>query len=298
MARLIDHLLRSKGIPEMQATGLRRATVIVADNVADYVFTRQQADYRSTIALPNVAPPLRELFVEFRVPKIGGVGWLLHSSDLQDVRHVAAQYMMRTTPASPGDARWYVRGYLFYEALPPQPQLLCELYVSPDGRLCPIQTGPNAVQHYTVEPTEGSVYAEAYAQEPIGKWLLGPSVVLHVALWTLCFMHTKNVQLEDQAPPPKLSRRHEKKHGRPLCTFKTLKIQPMRGRRDAAEAQGGAHGAPSLHIRRGHFKTFTDAAPLFGRVVGTYWWEQALVGKAERGLVAKDYQVEIDLKGA
>jgi len=297
MARLIDKLLHAKGIPEMQATGLRRATVIAADNVADYVFARQQADLRSTVALPNVAPPLREMFVEFRVPKIGAVGWLLHGTDQWDPNQLAAQRIARTAPANPADARWYIRGYLFYEVYPARAQMWAELFVNPDGTICPIKTGPNTVQEYLIQPTEGSVYADEHAKDPFGRWLLGPSVILHVALWTLCFMHTKNVQIEDQEPPPKLSRRHQKKYGTPLCTFKTLKIQPMKGRRDAAEAQGGEHSPPSLHIRRGHFKTFTDAAPLFGRVVGTYWWEQALVGKAERGIVAKDYRVEPEAKG-
>ena len=48
--------------------------------------------------------------------------------------------------------------------------------------------------------------------------------------------------------------------------------------------------------QRGHFKTYTDAAPLFGQFVGTYWWEQSIAGKKSNRVVVKDY--EMDLTGA
>jgi hypothetical protein len=50
----------------------------------------------------------------------------------------------------------------------------------------------------------------------------------------------------------------------------------------------------ALHICRGHFKTFTEDAPLFGKRVGTYWWASQVRGKAEEGVVEKDYRVWLD----
>lgn len=44
-----------------------------------------------------------------------------------------------------------------------------------------------------------------------------------------------------------------------------------------------------LHSRRGHFKTYTADAPLFGQHVGTWYWNPDLVGDPEVGVVDKDY---------
>jgi hypothetical protein len=110
----------------------------------------------------------------------------------------------------------------------------------------------------------------------------------------ISFMHCKNVDVRPVDPPERLSRRHERKHGHPLTRYHVLDIQPMRRILDTegeAQTQGLGH---ALHICRGHFKTFTAEAPLFGKRVGTYWWEAQVRGKAEEGVVGKDYRVRLD----
>jgi hypothetical protein len=47
-----------------------------------------------------------------------------------------------------------------------------------------------------------------------------------------------------------------------------------------------------LHLCRGHFKTYTDDAPLFGRYTGTWWWQSMVRGDKELGEVEKDYDIE------
>lgn len=84
----------------------------------------------------------------------------------------------------------------------------------------------------------------------------------------------KNVTVEDHQPSPKLSKRHQRDKGRPLVTFKTLRVTPM-GARRADEGGRGDEIDRALHIVRGHFKTFTTERPLFGRLTGTYWWRGA-----------------------
>lgn len=109
------------------------------------------------------------------------------------------------------------------------------------------------------------------------------------AFFALALMHCKNVQRAEVIPPEKLSRKHEKKHGKPLLRYYTLQIQSMRQQLDAAgAATSGLRRA--LHVCRGHFKSF-DEKPLFGRLKGTYWWPAHVRGKAENGVVAKGYAV-------
>jgi hypothetical protein len=61
------------------------------------------------------------------------------------------------------------------------------------------------------------------------------------------------------------------------------------------DGQAHQHGLRhALHICRGHFKTYTADAPLFGTVTGTYWWADQVHGSADLGVVDKDYRLRID----
>jgi hypothetical protein len=43
------------------------------------------------------------------------------------------------------------------------------------------------------------------------------------------------------------------------------------------------------HLVRGHFKVYTDDAPLFGQFTGRYWWTPHVRGDESKGVVEKDY---------
>jgi hypothetical protein len=78
-----------------------------------------------------------------------------------------------------------------------------------------------------------------------------------------------------------------------LVRYRVLDIAPMRDVLDhegEARSKGLRH---ALHICRGHFKTFTDEAPLFGKHTGQYWWPQHVRGHAGEGMVIKGYAVEL-----
>lgn len=47
-----------------------------------------------------------------------------------------------------------------------------------------------------------------------------------------------------------------------------------------------------LHICRGHFATYTEAAPLFGKVTGRFWVPAHVRGTSDRSAILKDYRVE------
>ncbi len=106
-------------------------------------------------------------------------------------------------------------------------------------------------------------------------------------------MHCRNVKIMEDAPPPRLSRKWERKHGFPLVSRYTLLIDPMRevlrgeGRSDADGLQ------KALHICRGHFKTYTPDKPRFGRDTGTFWYSPHVRGDRKRGEVVKDYAVKV-----
>lgn len=283
MPRLIDTLLRAKLDAQMQLT-LAKSTVVKADNVLTYLEeTGKPADMEMVRNLPHVIPPLGDMLVEFNIPRVGAIGWLLHAFDLKK-ESPKAEFTV-------SEARWMIRAYFFVEFAPHRPQMDASYYVNEDGSLHRITDGENAVEYY-MRPTVGSIYKKAWDDEPYGQWMYAPVMSLNVALWTICFMHAKNAIIEAVDAPEKLSKRAVKDYGVPIMRYHVLKIRPMG--RVSKDDKGGTHKAHALHIRRGHFKTFTVDKPLFGSHIGTYWWQQAIVGNEKEGVVLKDYEVETE----
>ena len=109
---------------------------------------------------------------------------------------------------------------------------------------------------------------------------------LPVTLLALKLPHVKNIQISEK--PRSLARRHKRRSGKKF-TWRQLLIAPQ-----AAAERGGRGLSRDLlaaHLVRGHFKTFTSDAPLFGKHVGTYWIHPHSRGNAKNGFVTKDYEI-------
>jgi hypothetical protein len=105
---------------------------------------------------------------------------------------------------------------------------------------------------------------------------------------TLSFMSCKNVSVakEDRAargPAPKRWRG---------IRYHTLEIGPMASKVAAHAKANGTGYAKSLHICRGHMRTYTEDAPLFGRFTGTFYVPMHTRGSREVGEVIKDYRTK------
>lgn len=113
---------------------------------------------------------------------------------------------------------------------------------------------------------------------------------LATPLFGFCLMHCKNTVIED-VEPFNGEKKKRNRHNQPRVKYKVLKIKPMgASHRGGGQYTGGS--TPSMHIRRGHFKTFTDDAPLFGKWTGLYWWESAVIAKGSKTKVVKEYEVK------
>lgn len=115
---------------------------------------------------------------------------------------------------------------------------------------------------------------------------------LYPFLFATSLMHAKNVELVDlPGPPPKIAKRR-KREGKPVITFKTLNIHPIRKQYPEREEKESGDKR-SFHIVRGHFKDFREKG-LFGsdKHKGIYWWDMHTAGDADIGIVAKDYKVK------
>lgn len=133
-----------------------------------------------------------------------------------------------------------------------------------------------------VPPPEGNT-------EDWGNWVI---TAVKVALLAITFCHCKNVTTRDHAPPPKVARKRQKAGKHPGVKYKTLVIEGMADilRSEGQVEKNGIKKA--LHVCRGHFATYTEEAPLFGRVTGTFWKPMHVRGSKAAGEVRKDYVVK------
>lgn len=108
----------------------------------------------------------------------------------------------------------------------------------------------------------------------------------------MTFAHCKNVSMQEHRTPPKVAKKRAKA-GKPIgTTYKTLVIDPMKEtlRTEGNIEKNGLKKA--LHICRGHFATYTEDKPLFGKVTGTFWKPMHVRGNKKRGEVKKDYAIK------
>lgn len=116
------------------------------------------------------------------------------------------------------------------------------------------------------------------------------------AMLTIAFMHCRNVFLVDNVPDAKLQKARARRGKPPLVTYKTLVVNPnlTQTRREGPSMATGIELAH--HICRGHFATYTEERPLFGRpgLHGRFWVPMHVKGKRENGEVVKDYRIELE----
>lgn len=112
-----------------------------------------------------------------------------------------------------------------------------------------------------------------------------------IPLLALSFIHCKNTTLLTNTPPPRLQEARVKKGKRPLVTYKTLDIRPVKRILETEGRLNQVGFKQSLHICRGHFKDYTERG-LFGKYYGIYWWDSQVRGDIKEGQTLKDYRVQ------
>lgn len=207
---------------------------------------------------PNIAPPFNSMWFEFRKDR-SQVGTLVVAS----------------SPSS-------IYGSVFY-------------FDGLSGRWVEIGAWEGVFDPHTGQPI-GAVDYTLFADESEIRSSFSKGVIDHSigsTLLAISFMHCKNVVLED-APfiGPRQQRRALERKGIQQARFKTLVIDPMK---QVLKTEGGIeHNGlkKALHICRGHFATYSEDKPLFGRYSGTFWKPAHVRGNADNGTVYKDYKVK------
>lgn len=97
----------------------------------------------------------------------------------------------------------------------------------------------------------------------------------------------KQIELVERKSPP---RKRKDGTNTSQITYKTLVCSPVRRIIDAY-LRGDRKLA--LHLCRGCFRVYTSARPLFGKLIGRWWWEPQVRGDVEHGEVRKNYKTNL-----
>jgi hypothetical protein len=155
-----------------------------------------------------------------------------------------------------------------------------------------IDYGAFAVIRPAAERIFGAKYLAAMkdAAKALPTWSRDTQRDVQIILSAISFANCKNVVVAEAgrtSPPPKWV-----KEGVPTTIYRTVKIDGRLVKR-SGESHAESERHLRLHVRRGHFKTFSSEKKLFGKYEGTFWWEQVSRGSAEIGEVVKNYELKM-----
>ena len=284
MSRFFDEIISSRAFPWPELGRLlEQSTAIVADNVAEYLYSGTDQDYWSLETdFPNLAPPFELFFVEWTEPQYV----LTRDSGRQRIparrRNGALFACADSRTVADNEAargcRWVENIWLWSESARAADLLgLMTIKVGADGG--PVRFSEQGYFRAMINP-------ELTTRPPAELFIS----LVQPALLTVCFLHCKNVHMETHTPPAPLAKKHRLRYGRPPVVYKTLVIEPLKRilRNEGSADEVGLRRA--LHICRGHFKDYTERG-LFGKVHGVFWWPDHLAGTLRSGLVKKEYKV-------
>jgi len=107
----------------------------------------------------------------------------------------------------------------------------------------------------------------------------------------LMLLSCNNIGTEKVLPPIQLNVKRIKNNKTPMFSYHILIIKPVGKRQESIPQHLWTN---RIHLRRGHFKTYTSENPLFGRITGRFWWQAHVAGRNKSGVVLKDYKIKTD----
>lgn len=327
MARLIDWVRHQPliSVSEIEEHVVRNMVdaageceAMVMDDVAVQFYELMDGPGLDIPTQPNIQPPFPVTWCEMKrpervvlegeeIPWEGPAEWgfMFFSWDLEKDDKMELNGQHRSWMEK--GLRWLVSGWLFVRD-PFQmewggsPNLAGEQKQWARGPLAQVRLPINRDGHFMDGhlAMEGTVKTKVYGVSRERHRAAADSVVALVEpiLLGLSIANCSNVSLPHQEPSNRERKRWERRtEGKPLMSYRVLEIGygEKRGRGAVRGETGDGQGV-ALHVCRGHMRTYTEDAPLFGKHVGSFWVPAHLRGQKDQGVVVKDYKVrgEVD----
>jgi hypothetical protein len=293
LPKLVDGMDRMKD-------RIRDAHIIIADNIAEYLATNEQQEWDLHDDFHRVTPPFENVFIEWNSPDrvllpsgwqdqpMGSqIGWsLLCPPEKKTAMACIGKMFGKNITAPDGltdriviayeKCRWIIMGDLFiFGGIAP-----CIWAGAPSWYF--LEESGRIIEQISIPINPGVIQAQ---------WSV--TSMINDALMTLSFMNCKNVVRTDATDTEGPSDKWLRRQKQPKLRYHVLQIDPMKEvlRREGGSESNGLKKA--LHICRGHFATYTEEKPLFGRSTGTFWKPAHVRGTEKAGVVVKDYAVNV-----
>jgi hypothetical protein len=117
--------------------------------------------------------------------------------------------------------------------------------------------------------------------------------VVFLVIHSIMLANCRNITLKINEPAREFQEARRRDRVRPLVSYRTIHIDPNFGR--VQRDPSGEIGSPKpLHVCRGHFATYSEDRPLFGRkgLHGRFWVPAHVRGSEKHGIVISDYNVK------
>jgi len=270
--------------------------VVDVTSVARWMMEANPQEVFSLADFPNLAPPFEVAWFEHALPTKYNLGGELES--FPENRYIRVANVARWWPApglSGGWEAWFTQ--LLYDKRNPGQHFgfggASYFGVDRAGRARALMPTGDPVgdpdgDDWRIMAPSGVMRAPAERQSAFNRNFRS---VVYPALMAVSLLHCKNVRTVEHATPPKVAAKR-RKAGKPVgVTYKTLVIDGMKETL-RTEGRSGENGLKkAMHICRGHFATYTEDKPLFGKITGTFWKPMHTRGSKKRGEVKKDYKV-------
>jgi hypothetical protein len=274
------------------------AIPIVADNVLPHYF---EAEDRGLDHMPSLMPPFEVNWVEARFGRGLRFGMLyMKGSNIlpeicQGAAHVAVCLLFVQAkngavygPEIQIDLPLDERGYFM-----PEESTRMGMMATGDRRPFGMSSrSEDSVLRFGTNPKGYSVSMKDWIDEPDNREASYEAI--KALLFAVGMMNCSNVGTVMVVPPAKLSKKREKRYGKPLIRYRVIQVKPhltTRGAKHSAERATVGEHTP-LHICRGHFKTYEEDRPLLGKHTGTFWWKSQVRGSKSAGEIHHEYVVE------
>ena len=107
----------------------------------------------------------------------------------------------------------------------------------------------------------------------------------------LMLLSCHNIKVKDILPDKKANLFRIKIKRQPLFNYKVLDLKLPKNNYKYNPSVNN-QWQKRIHLCMGHFKTYTEQNPLFGKIVGKYFWNPHLRGNKKLGMIVKDYNIK------
>lgn len=209
-------------------------------------------------------------------PKARRIGAMVHRSQTRT--------SFKTSPWTGADHEYWIEAYVRdADGIAAKLEHEVRFRLDDNGFLC----GKDFVTHQAIDfmsKLQGENLSNmVLAPYDLGSAQTAPAVeVMNRIFFALALMNCRNVTLRERGS------RAAAGTGPAGDAFHEVIIDGTSGG-SAGSAGRAGEGVSRRHLARGHFKTFTEEAPLLGKHVGTYWWGWQVRGQEDKGAIEKTY---------